>query len=936
MKILKNKKVATAIVALLAVAISAAMTSSIANAHTPAWSIPTFAYVVAIPDPVGVNQRTTIYMFLGNLPYDQAALTNDYRYHNYKLTITAPDGTVTTQSWDYIGDPTNSQYYPFTPTQSGTYTLTFNYLGQNVNDYSHSPTSAYVNDTYQPSSYNATLIVQSNMFPTTVYTLPSQFPTEYWTRPIYGENTNWWSVSSNWLGAGVVGYGSLPGPNEQMFPGDAVGPQTGHIMWTKPLQFGGVVGGNNFAIQGNQYFEGSAYNQRFTNPIILSGVLYFTEPISFTAVSSFTGGKGGATDAVDLRTGRLLWSRDDVPALSFGLIWDHEDPNQHGVFPPILFTSSFARAFDAYTGDPMFNVTGVPGGSSVRGPNAEILKYVLTNLGTTSNPNYVLAEWNSTKLWNFVFNPYNPAASLLSPSIINSTGGALITNIPIPVSGTTGTLPNGTSIAVPFGSNIVVNGGVFNSSDPQNRYDWNVSIPWRNTITPAPSILSVFPGNMLLMRNGSYPALGAYNPYTYFAVNLNASKGPIGSVLWSNTVSPPSGRNITQMSYAGADPTVGVFAESYRETSQFVGYSMVTGQKMWGPTIPQNPLDYYGSQGPGTLASQIAYGRIYSSAYAGILYCYDMTTGNILWTYGNGVAGNSTNSGFTVPGPYPTFLNAIGNGVVYLVTSEHTVQTPIYPGALLRAVNATTGQEIFTLSNDNNDFGDISFAIADGFAATFNAYDNQIYSIGRGPSTTSLTASPKTSKIGDGVEIEGSVFDISAGTKQDEQAARFPNGVPVASDVTMKDWMGYVYQQKQPPTNATGVQVSLSVLDSNNNMYSIGNVTTDMTGAYHLFWQPPIPGEYVIYASFAGTNGYWPSSAETAVGVTQAPSASPIVTPTPTPTIVPTSPPVSPTATPTTVPPPTGGIGFEVYIAIAAVVIIVIVLVAALVLRRRK
>ena len=25
------------------------------------------------------------------------------------------------------------------------------------------------------------------------------------------------------------------------FPGDAIGPQTSHIMWTKPLQSGGVV-----------------------------------------------------------------------------------------------------------------------------------------------------------------------------------------------------------------------------------------------------------------------------------------------------------------------------------------------------------------------------------------------------------------------------------------------------------------------------------------------------------------------------------------------------------------------------------------------------------------------------------------------------------------------------------------------------------------------
>ena len=59
---------------------------------------------------------------------------------------------------------------------------------------------------------------------------------------------------------------------------------TGHVMWTKPLDSGGVVGGNQTAIAGDTYFEGSAYNQRYTNPIIVDGMLYYTEPISFAGV----------------------------------------------------------------------------------------------------------------------------------------------------------------------------------------------------------------------------------------------------------------------------------------------------------------------------------------------------------------------------------------------------------------------------------------------------------------------------------------------------------------------------------------------------------------------------------------------------------------------------------------------------------------------------
>ena len=35
-----------------------------ANAHTPAWNIPTYAYIVAAPNPIGVGQTVHIYMWL--------------------------------------------------------------------------------------------------------------------------------------------------------------------------------------------------------------------------------------------------------------------------------------------------------------------------------------------------------------------------------------------------------------------------------------------------------------------------------------------------------------------------------------------------------------------------------------------------------------------------------------------------------------------------------------------------------------------------------------------------------------------------------------------------------------------------------------------------------------------------------------------------------
>jgi hypothetical protein len=124
--------------------------------------------------------------------------------------------------------------------------------------------------------------------------------------------------------------------------------------------------------------------------------------------------------------------------------------------------------------------------------------------------------------------------------------------------------------------------------------------------------------------------------------------------------------------------------------------------------------------------------------------------------------------------------------------------------------------------------------------------------------------------------IRGTVTDISAGTKQNQQAANFPNGVPCISDASMSQWMEYVYMQKPMPTNATGIPVSIDVIDSNGNYRTIGTATTTSRGTYSLTWTPDIPGDYQVIANFAGTNGYWPSSSQTAFAVMPAaPTASP-------------------------------------------------------------
>jgi hypothetical protein len=136
--------------------------------------------------------------------------------------------------------------------------------------------------------------------------------------------------------------------------------------------------------------------------------------------------------------------------------------------------------------------------------------------------------------------------------------------------------------------------------------------------------------------------------------------------------------------------------------------------------------------------------------------------------------------------------------------------------------------------------------------------------------------------LGSSVTIKGTVTDVSPGTSEYALTARFPNGVPAVSDDSMSDWMLYVYKQFPRPTNATGVEVTLSVLDSNGNYREIGKTTSNSDGFFTLNWKPDIEGQYTVYASFAGSESYWPSHAVSSFAVDPAPEPTVIETTQPT------------------------------------------------------
>ncbi len=171
--------------------------------------------------------------------------------------------------------------------------------------------------------------------------------------------------------------------------------------------------------------------------------------------------------------------------------------------------------------------------------------------------------------------------------------------------------------------------------------------------------------------------------------------------------------------------------------------------------------------------------------------------------------------------------------------------------------------------------------IGDSIIATMDTYDQRVYAIGKGPTSMTASAGPKVTTEGSSVVVEGTVMDVSPGTATTELSLRFPNGVPAVSDASMSSWMLYVYKQFEQPTNASGVPVTISVVDANGNFRTVGETTSDATGYYSYNWVPDITGKYTVIATFGGSAAYYGSYAETsfvvdAAAATAAPTDTPV------------------------------------------------------------
>ncbi len=818
MKNLKNKSKISAIAFVILLTFAAIIVAlPIASAHDPAWDVPMYAFVNIAPDPVGVNQPIFVVFWLDKV-MPTAAGTGGYRWSDMTLEITTPDGSVDTLG-PFMSDPVASAYTQYTPSQIGTYTVKFIFPEQVLTLYNPvtgeaGSNSPYIGDTYLATTATTTFTAQEEPI---AYFPDTPLPRSYWERPIEAQNTAWASLASNWLGQNLYSTDML------RWQRDGVAPNTAHVIWTKPYSFGGFVGGSNPEYK--TFYSGTAYEFKFQDPIIMYGNLYYEHPLANNI-------NGGGVSCINLRTGEQLWYNPDISLVStgFGQLYNYESRNQHGTIPNGYLWSvsrSTWTAYDPFAGALLFTIENVPGGTQKIGPNGEMIKYNIWQENNTS-PYTRITLWNNTAIPELLASPTSPV---------------------------------GREEWRPVGKTV----------DGSTGYSWNVSLS--EPIPDGSSIRTVIVGDFMFGQSSGlgnagstgFGAPGTVDPYTLWAVSLKPET--LGQVMWIKDYPAPAGNLTTMMGWA--DDVTRTFTMYYKETMQWTGYSLDTGAKIWGPTAGESAFNYYGGTTGLTTAFGKAYGNLYVAGYGGLLYCYDLETGNLDFVFGNDANDplNSTSSGLeTVYGHYPHQIGAIADGKVYLVVSEHSMDSPPYKGAKVVCVDAYTGQEVWSMYGQSQWQ---SSALADGYFVYLNYYDMQIYCVGPGPSATTVTAAPKVTAWGSSVLIEGTVTDQSPDVK----------GTPAIADEDQGEWMQYLRMQKPCPADAQGVEVVLTTLDPNGNSYEIGRVTSDTAGMYKLLWEPPVPGEYTIIATFEGSDSYGPSFAETAIGVTEAPAPAATIEP---------------------------------------------------------
>jgi len=823
---------------------------------------PTTAYIVVSPTLSGVGQTLTVNAWIEPSPQDYAMTS----YYNPKLgggsfqgvtaTFTSPSGTTSTITpTDSIGaypagvtDALGTMTFYWSPDAAGNWSATVSMPAQSFTDVTG--TVSYAACTSGAYYFTVqTAAVNAGLLNGYPYS-PLPNSNVYWTYPINANNREWAAISGNWFAPTYFpgGSGINGGGYYQAYGVAPNNGQTGHMLWqTQPYE-GGIAGGTYGSL--SYLGELGSNTATVTEPILLGNVYIDLN----TALDEF--------ECISLTTGQLLYTAT-------------------GFITGAVMLPGNAYAQSTGTTNPTGGTVVLAGAYG-----ANLIPYLF---GT----GYVAGPTNHLGLPTTYWNYYNPVNGELVRQITNVTAGTFVF---------------GNDNGLAWGQTFL-NANLTTFEYTTNYvYEWNVSLVTGNDWPTG----FVWRTNLY---NPKVPAPGDGSDRTMVSMN------PTETVL---TIGGGAGDNMAEGFNAQTGASIWNLTTDYSAVTGFSGfgsgeifmynpvgnvincYSDTTGTLVWSDTNVGNPTNGFSSYPYATkLTSAMCDGSyLYPLLPSGQIAKIDVTDGKILWY--SAVMPSSELAANAV-----SFWSAgcIVGGVVYNYGGYYPglyEQNPIPRFSVLVGINDTTGAYIFIQQGAVM----VPESTADGYMTGFNTLTGAVYCIGKGQTSTSVSAPTTAQPLGTAILLQGNVLDQSPAQ----------SGTPAVSDSSMSEQMDYLHGQNATLLNSgytpTGVQVTLTALDPNNNTENIGAYTTDGKGNFAVLWTPPVPGKYTITASFAGTNSYWPSSSETFIGV---------------------SPAAAPTTTTTTVV-SSGVSSTTLYAAIAAVIVVIIVIaivLAVLMLRKR-
>ena len=288
MKIL-SKTTATAVAFLLMLGMAASLVVLPARGQPILWEGRTkaYPYIGAVPNPAFVGEEVLLHIGI-----TQELQQAPDGWEGLSVTIERPDGDTDTLE-DIRTDSTGGTGRVYVPDIEGTYYLQTHFPAQwyNFSTFDFA-TFQFINLNYYFEDADSEILelVVTTGEPT--YWPTNPLPTEYWTRPIDSQLREWSQISGNWLQ--TVRYA---GP-----AATSLAPETAHILWAKPLEYGGLIG-SDFGEHG--FTTGDAYEGKFADSVVINGILYYNQFPN-------RGGSNVEQDvvAVNLRTGEELWRRN--------------------------------------------------------------------------------------------------------------------------------------------------------------------------------------------------------------------------------------------------------------------------------------------------------------------------------------------------------------------------------------------------------------------------------------------------------------------------------------------------------------------------------------------------------------------------------------------------------------------------------------------------